>query len=188
MKRSKPSTVVGGGEMKRDTSSVVSIAISEGASPTRSSRSVKVEPARTGSPAFQSLVVTIVSRVVRASLLIVVRIMVVARSLVGWKGMFSMAYSPPCPKSEEVVVVIELVVGAVVVVVGVVSVVAGAVVVFTRSTACVVASVVEAATFSVVAVTVSVVVVAAASVVAATVSVGAFAAVSAVSATVSAVF
>ena len=61
MKRSKPSTVVGGGEMKRDTSSVVSIASSDGASSRRSSRSVKVEPASTGRPAFQSLVVTMVA-------------------------------------------------------------------------------------------------------------------------------
>ena len=62
MKRSKPSTVVGGGEMNRDTSSVVSIASSEGASSRRSSRSVKLDPASSGRPAFQSLVVTIVSR------------------------------------------------------------------------------------------------------------------------------
>ena len=53
MKRSKPSTVVGGGEMKRATSSVVSIASSEGASSLRSSRSVNVDPAITGSAVFQ---------------------------------------------------------------------------------------------------------------------------------------
>ena len=40
MNRSKPSTVVGGGEMNRDTSSVVSIANSEAASEWRSSRRV----------------------------------------------------------------------------------------------------------------------------------------------------
>ena len=40
MKRSNPSTVVGGGEMNRETSSVVSIAKSDGASDARSSRSV----------------------------------------------------------------------------------------------------------------------------------------------------
>src|SRR5437868_751054 len=44
MKRSKPSTVVGGGEMNRDTSSLVSIAKSDGASDVRSSRSVTVLP------------------------------------------------------------------------------------------------------------------------------------------------
>ena len=60
MKRSKPCTVVGGGEMKRATSSVVSIASSEGASSRRISRSVKDEPVRTGSPDFQSEVVTVV--------------------------------------------------------------------------------------------------------------------------------
>ena len=38
MNRSKPSTVVGGGEMNRATSSVVSIARSDGASEARSSR------------------------------------------------------------------------------------------------------------------------------------------------------
>jgi hypothetical protein len=36
MNRSKPSTVVGGGEMKRDTSSVVRSAQSDGASEARS--------------------------------------------------------------------------------------------------------------------------------------------------------
>src|SRR5690242_10531150 len=94
MKRSKPSTVVGGGEMKRATSSVVSIASSDGASSRRSSRSVKLDPASIGRPAFQSLVVTIVCWFLNTSGL--VRIMSVARSLkLGWKGIFSMAYSPP---------------------------------------------------------------------------------------------
>ena len=57
MKRSKPSTVVGGGEMKRATSSVDSIASSDGASDSRSSRSVTIEPVSTGSDCRQSLVV-----------------------------------------------------------------------------------------------------------------------------------
>ena len=39
MNRSKPSTVVGGGEMNRDTSSVVSSEKSDAASDARSSRS-----------------------------------------------------------------------------------------------------------------------------------------------------
>ena len=57
MNRSKPSTVVGGGEMKRDTSSLESMVRSEGASESRSSRSVTIEPVSTGSACRQSLVV-----------------------------------------------------------------------------------------------------------------------------------
>ena len=57
MKRSNPSTVDGGGEMKRETSSVVSSASSDGASESRSSRSVKPVPVSTGSARRQSLVV-----------------------------------------------------------------------------------------------------------------------------------
>ncbi len=85
MKRSKPSTVVGGGEMNRDTSSVVSIASSDGASSTRSSRSVNVDPVITGRPSFQSLVVTVVVRWL-VLLLMLVRIMVVARSMIVVEG------------------------------------------------------------------------------------------------------
>jgi hypothetical protein len=59
MNRSKPSTVVGGGEMKRDTSSVESIARSEGASESRSSRSVTIDPVSTGSACRQSLLVVV---------------------------------------------------------------------------------------------------------------------------------
>jgi hypothetical protein len=54
MNRSNPSTVVGGGEMKRDTSSVESIARSDGASESRSSRSVTIVPVSTGSACRQS--------------------------------------------------------------------------------------------------------------------------------------
>ena len=54
MNLAKPSTVVGGGEMKRVTSSVVSNASREDASLTRSSRSVMPFPCRTGSCVFQS--------------------------------------------------------------------------------------------------------------------------------------
>ena len=54
MNRSNPSTVVGGGEMKRVTSSVVSIASSEGASLSSSSRIVKAPLDRTGSASRQS--------------------------------------------------------------------------------------------------------------------------------------
>src|SRR3982751_882757 len=57
MNRSKPSTVVGGGEMNRATSSVESIASSDGASERRSSRSVTIDPVRTGSALRQSDVV-----------------------------------------------------------------------------------------------------------------------------------
>ena len=60
MKRSKPSTVVGGGEMNRETSSVVSIASSDGASSARSSRSVKFDPAITGSAVRQFVAATVV--------------------------------------------------------------------------------------------------------------------------------
>src|SRR5512134_3939768 len=55
MKRSKPSTVVGGGEMKRATSSVDSIDSNAGASDNRRSRSVTIEPAITGRARRQSL-------------------------------------------------------------------------------------------------------------------------------------
>ena len=44
MNRSNPSTFVGGGEMNRATSSVESIARSDGASESRSSRSVTIDP------------------------------------------------------------------------------------------------------------------------------------------------
>ena len=50
---SKPSTVVGGGEMKRVTSSVVSATNSDRASPARSSRSVTSEPVSVGRPLRQ---------------------------------------------------------------------------------------------------------------------------------------
>ena len=50
MNRSNPSTVAGGGEMKRVTSSFVIAAKSAGASLVRSSRSVTSEPASSGSP------------------------------------------------------------------------------------------------------------------------------------------
>ena len=58
MKRSKPSTVVGGGEMKRETSSVVSIAKSDGASDARSSRSTTCSSVNTGRPLRQSVLTT----------------------------------------------------------------------------------------------------------------------------------
>ena len=61
MNRSNPSTVVGGGEMKRATSSVESIASSDVASEIRSSRSVTIEPVSTGSACFQSDVVVVSS-------------------------------------------------------------------------------------------------------------------------------
>jgi hypothetical protein len=54
MKRSKPSIVVGGGEMKRVTSSVVNIASSEGASLNSSSRSMMPSLASMGSASRQS--------------------------------------------------------------------------------------------------------------------------------------
>ena len=58
MKRSNPSTVVGGGEMNRATSSVVSIANSDAASEARSSRRETRLPLRTGRPVRQSLLTT----------------------------------------------------------------------------------------------------------------------------------
>jgi hypothetical protein len=58
MNRSNPSTEVGGGEMNRDTSAVVSIWSSEGASPSRSSRSVTAPACSTGSAFRQSVVFT----------------------------------------------------------------------------------------------------------------------------------
>jgi hypothetical protein len=61
MNRSKPSTVVGGGEMKRETSSAVSIAKSDGASVTSRSRNVTLAPVITGRPFRQSLLVAAVA-------------------------------------------------------------------------------------------------------------------------------
>jgi len=55
MKRSNPSTVVGGGEMNRDTSSVVSSAQSDVASDARSSRNTTCVPRSVGRPCRQSL-------------------------------------------------------------------------------------------------------------------------------------
>ena len=54
----KPATLVGGGEMKRATSSVESMLNSDGASSTRSSRSVIPPDVRTGSAWRQSEVAT----------------------------------------------------------------------------------------------------------------------------------
>ena len=53
MKSSNAATVVGGGEMKRATCSVVSSAFNEAASPSCSSRSVTPVPRSTGSLARQ---------------------------------------------------------------------------------------------------------------------------------------
>lgn len=50
MNRSKPSTVAGGGEMNRATSAVVNETNSDGASRSRSSRSVTSMPVSVGSP------------------------------------------------------------------------------------------------------------------------------------------
>jgi hypothetical protein len=58
MNRSNPSTVEGGGEMNRETSSVVSIANSDGASEIRSSRSVTPFALSTGRPSRQSVLTT----------------------------------------------------------------------------------------------------------------------------------
>ena len=54
MNRSNPSTVAGGGEMNRVTSSPAIARNNEGASLTRSSRKVTCVPARAGSPLRQS--------------------------------------------------------------------------------------------------------------------------------------
>ena len=54
MNRSNPSTVAGGGERYRVTSSVVSASRSAGASVTRSSRSVTIVPVKVGRPVRQS--------------------------------------------------------------------------------------------------------------------------------------
>ena len=55
MKRSNPSTVVGGGEMNRATSSVVSSAQSDVASDARISRNTTCVPRSVGRPCCQSL-------------------------------------------------------------------------------------------------------------------------------------
>jgi hypothetical protein len=58
MNRSNPSTVEGGGEMKRATSSVVRRANSGAASDARISRSTTCAPRSAGRPARQSLLTT----------------------------------------------------------------------------------------------------------------------------------
>ena len=68
MNRSKLSTEVGGGEMNRETSSVVSIANSDGASDTRSSRSVTMLPVIVGSAWRQSELITGSLKVVTAGI------------------------------------------------------------------------------------------------------------------------
>jgi hypothetical protein len=64
MNLAKPSTVVGGGEMKRVTSSVVRSARSVAASVTRSSRSVKPLPCRTGRAFRQRVSIAVDVRVI----------------------------------------------------------------------------------------------------------------------------
>ena len=59
MKRSNPSTLVGGGEMKRDTSSLDIAAKSAGASLARSSRSTTSDPVSVGRPDRQSMTVVV---------------------------------------------------------------------------------------------------------------------------------
>jgi len=72
MKRSKPSRVEGGGERKRDTSSVFSIASNDAASSIRSSRRFSIDPVSTGKPAFQF--VPSAEAVLDAEFLVVVRV------------------------------------------------------------------------------------------------------------------
>jgi hypothetical protein len=77
MNRSKPSSVVGGGEMKRVTSSDVNSVSNEAASLCRSSRSVTPLPCRTGSDCFQSLLTVAAGEVVLAVVIGVMLVMVV---------------------------------------------------------------------------------------------------------------
>ena len=89
MNRSNPSTVVGGGEMKRATSSVASIDSSDGASESRSSRRVTLDPFSTGSALCQSEVVTLFAASMTA-----------CTSRFGSesrKGIFSIRGPLPCP-------------------------------------------------------------------------------------------
>src|SRR5262245_4850206 len=85
MNFSKPSTFVGGGEMNRDTSSVVSSAKSEGASDARSSRRTTCSEHSVGRPSRQSVVTTGV-------VWFVVGIITVSISM--RKGIFSIRYLP----------------------------------------------------------------------------------------------
>src|SRR3954471_16275977 len=70
MNFSTPSTVLGGGEMNRDTSSVVSSANSDGASDARSSRKVTVDPVSAGRLSRQSVltVLTVCAAAGRATM------------------------------------------------------------------------------------------------------------------------
>src|SRR5438309_785547 len=87
MNRSKPSTELGGGEMNRATSSVVSSAKSDGASDVRISRSATVRPTSTGSPSRQSVLTTSVVAIV----LTVTGAVTGSTSSSGRYGIFSMA-------------------------------------------------------------------------------------------------
>jgi hypothetical protein len=93
MNRSKPSTVVGGGEMNRATSSLASIVNSDGASVSRSSRRVTMVPVSTGSAWRQLLS----AGVARAAWIAAVASMIVRPSR---NGIFSMTTAPRDDASE----------------------------------------------------------------------------------------
>jgi hypothetical protein len=91
MNRSKPSTLDGGGEMNRATSSIVNDSNSAGASPSRSSRSVVIDPERVGSPVRQPL---------RAAVATETLVTTASVSRPGGAGIFSIkrSFSRTCPR------------------------------------------------------------------------------------------
>src|SRR5580765_2495288 len=97
MKRSNASTVAGGGEMNRATSSVESVANSDVASLRRSSRSVTSEPVSVGSPVRQSVADGVVSGSGSVETTV---------SRCGWYGIFSMALPRPLPRTPDDVVAV----------------------------------------------------------------------------------
>src|SRR5215471_12920498 len=97
MKRSNPSTVAGGGEMNRDTSSVESVANSDAASLRRSSRNVTSEPASVGRPVRQSIADGFDSGADAVE---------TTGSRCGWYRILSMALPHPLPRAPDDVVAI----------------------------------------------------------------------------------
>src|SRR3954470_22415477 len=91
MNRSNASTLVGGGEMKRETSSVVSSANNDAASELRSSRRTTCPPVNVGRPARQSELTIGAGAVTAAN---------TAASVSTWYGIVSIR-SPPRPVEPE---------------------------------------------------------------------------------------
>src|SRR6185503_11932352 len=108
MNRTKPSSVVGGGEMNRVTSSVVSRASSEAASLTRSSRSVMPLPFSTGTTSLQSeltvfvgVQLTVMIEAVMPSVVVVGMCVAITAPLPCGRRSSGRERSTPCPRRSH---------------------------------------------------------------------------------------